>query len=228
MDDAAVALGYIRVSTEDQSLHGVSLEAQEHRVRSYCEALGYTLELTIREEGTSAKIPLAKRPGGKQLFARIDQGGVRYVVVWKLDRLFRNASDALTVSDRMRAQGVELCFITESINTSTPQGQFFYTLTAAFAELERAMIAERTRYALQHKRSTGKVFGSTPLGYRREGDALFDDPRERALLTRLHRMHESGQSLRRIAAILNEEGMPTKQRGIWHASTVRHLLARSY
>ena len=63
-----VALGYVRVSTDEQVLTGVSLDAQEARFRDYCKGLSLPVSSLIRETGVSATIPLKKRPGGKDLF----------------------------------------------------------------------------------------------------------------------------------------------------------------
>jgi DNA invertase Pin-like site-specific DNA recombinase len=89
------AISYIRVSTDDQVRGGVSLDAQEERIRAYCEASNLKLISVVREEGVSAAIPLDQRPGGRNLIRQLNESKGANVVALKLDRLFRNAEDAL-------------------------------------------------------------------------------------------------------------------------------------
>lgn len=111
-----------------------------------------------------------------------------------------------------------------SLNTASPFGRFFFTNVAAFAELERAMIAERIRSALRFKRDRGEVYGSTPYGYERDGDALREHGSELATVARIRALSTDGESLAAIARRLNAESVPTKRGGRWYPSTVRYLL----
>jgi site-specific DNA recombinase len=88
------AIGYARVSTEEQARHGISLDAQVERIKAYCVAAGLQLAGIISEEGVSGSKPLSIRPGGQQLVGSIPPRG--HIVALKLDRLFRDAADALT------------------------------------------------------------------------------------------------------------------------------------
>ena len=104
-------------------------------------------------------------------------------------------------------------------------GRLFLTMTAAFAELERNLTRERTAAALGFKRSRLEAYGPTPLGYAREGDRLTESSAELDLVKRMQLLRKQGWSLRQIATALNAEGVPGKQGGRWHASTVRYVLA---
>jgi hypothetical protein len=81
------ALCYTRVSTVEQSKFGFSLDAQEERLRAYCQMVGLEVVELIREEGVSGSISLAKRPAGAKLLQLMD-GGIGHVVCLNLDRLF--------------------------------------------------------------------------------------------------------------------------------------------
>ncbi len=63
------AVLYVRVSTDEQARHGVSLEAQEERLRAYCTMRGFEVAATIRDEGVSAYKHLHTRPGGAELLS---------------------------------------------------------------------------------------------------------------------------------------------------------------
>ena len=102
------AVCYIRVSTEEQAREGVSLEAQEERLRAYCKMTGLEVVEMIREGGVSATKLLKDRPGGKILTELINNKKANHVVAFKLDRLFRNAEDALQQTREWDKKGVTL------------------------------------------------------------------------------------------------------------------------
>jgi DNA invertase Pin-like site-specific DNA recombinase len=100
----------------------------------------------------------------------------------------------------------------------------FLTLTAAFAELERNLIAERTQAALLFKKSKRQVYGAVPYGYSRYGDALKVIEMEFDIVQKIQDWHARGWPLRKIADKLNRRRIRTKQRRRWHPSTVRYIL----
>ena len=100
------AICYIRVSTQEQSQQGVSLAAQEERLQAYCLMAGLEVAKIIREEGISGSKPLADRPGGRELLALVHTKKVKHIVALKLDRLFRDAADALNQSRTWDKAGV--------------------------------------------------------------------------------------------------------------------------
>jgi DNA invertase Pin-like site-specific DNA recombinase len=228
-------LGYIRVSTKEQAAEGISLEAQEQKVRAYCALKGVVLEHLIVDAGVSASKPLAKRPGGKQLLALAAAGGA--VVAFKLDRLFRDCVDCLDVVRRWDQAGTALHLIDmggQAIDTSTAMGRFFLTVMAGAAELERNLISERTSSALQHLRAQGVSMGRAPYGFRYADEAgadgrrqLVEVPSELETLGRMQRLRSAGMSLAAVAAVLNDDAVPTKRGGTWKANTVRRILSRA-
>lgn len=109
------------------------------------------------------------------------------------------------------------------MNTGSAMGRFFLTMTAGFAELERGLCSERTVTAMAHKKAKRQAYSPTPLGYRREGDVLVEDPGELATVGRIKALRGAGQSYGRIADLLNVEKAPTKQGGRWYATTVRKV-----
>jgi len=220
------AVAYIRVSTNQQAMFGVSLEAQQSRLEAYCGMCGLSLVSTIREEGVSASVALSDRPGGAQLLALLKQG-VGNVVTLKLDRLFRDAEDALRQTRVWDKEGVSLHLVDfggSSLNSSSALGRMMIGLLAGFAEFERNLIAERTTSALAFKKQHRQVFNHTPFGYRREGNMLVVAPDEQAIVTQVKAWRAEGATLRSIAARLTQENVPTKTGGRWFPSTVSNLL----
>ena len=218
---------YLRVSTDEQARDGVSLAAQEERLKGYCMMSGLAIVTLIREEGVSGRTPLAHRPGGKEMLRLVRAGQVQHIVGMKLDRLFRDAEDCLRQTREWDKAGITLHLLDlggQAVSTSTAMGRMMLTMVSAFAELERNLIAERTAGALQHKKQQRQAYSPTPYGYQREGDRLLPDPVELAVVARIKALHAGGASLRRIAAILNDEGIPSKTGRAWVSSALWYLL----
>jgi len=218
---------YTRVSTQEQSESGVSLDAQDERLRAYATLAGLQVVTLIREEGVSGRTPIAHRPGGKEMLRLIRAGQAQHIVALKLDRLFRDAEDALRQTREWDKSQVTLHILDlggQMVNSASAMGRMMLTVIAGMAELERSLIAERTAAALQHMKAHRQVYSPTPLGYRRDGDMLVPIPEELALVARIQSMHESGVSLRTIAQTLNGEGIPGKAGGRWYAATVKKIL----
>jgi len=224
------AIGYVRVSTRDQAEHGVSLAAQEARIRAYCELAGLELVALVCENGVSGSRPLALRPAGGELVRALAQGKASHVIALKLDRLFRDAADALEQTRAWDRKGIALHLIDcggQAINTGSAMGRALLTLMAGFAELERNLIAERTAAALQHKKAKREAYSPTPYGFDRADGRLIPNARELGTVARMRALAQSGRSLCAIARTLNGEGVATKRggRARWHARTVAYVLS---
>lgn len=223
------AIAYTRVSTQEQAIQGVSLEAQEARLRAYCTLAGLELVEIVREEGVSGSKPLASRPGGARLLEALESGEASHVVALKLDRLFRDAVDAMSKTKQWDGSGVSLHLVDmggQAINTGSAMGRFFLTMMAGFAELERNLISERTSAALQHKIAQGFHVGSPALGFDMVDGELQENTSEAATVARIHELHAAGYTLRSIASTLTAEGYQTKRGGAWGPSTVSYVLKR--
>ena len=221
------AIGYIRVSTDTQADHGVSLEVQRERLTAYAALHELDLVEVVADEGVSASIPLADRRGGAQLLDLVQERQAGHVVAMKLDRLFRDAADALTQTRTWDRAGVAMHLIDvggQTVNSSTAMGRMFLTMMAGFAELERNLIAERTTAALQHKKRRRRVYNHVPLGYVRDGDGLRTDEQEQAIIERIMTWRRGGSSYGTIAKRLNADGITGKQGGTFHASTIHKIV----
>lgn len=220
------AIGYVRVSTEDQVSNGVSLAQQRERITAYCTSKGLDLVAMYADNGVSAGKPLSTREGGKAMLTALANGEAQHVVSLKLDRLFRDAIDCLESVKAWDREGVSLHLIDmggDSLNTGSPTGKCFLTMAAAFAELERGLCRERVRQALAHKKAHLQAYARTPIGYSREGNTLAEDPGELATVSRIQALRLEGVSYSSIAATFNAENVPTKRGGKWFASTVRYI-----
>ncbi len=221
---------YCRVSTVDQVENGCSLDAQIDRLSAYATASGLDVVAVFREEAVSGTIALEDRPEGKKLVSLIASGAVKHVIVLKLDRLFRSAVDALTVTTNWDKKGISTHFADmggSSMNTGSAVGKMILTVFAGMAELERNLIGERTALSLAHKKKNNMAYSPTPFGKDREEDRLTDNREEMDVIADIHRMREEGISLRAIVNSLNQRGIPTKQGKRWHVSTIVYILKRT-
>jgi DNA invertase Pin-like site-specific DNA recombinase len=220
------AVGYVRVSTEEQVAGGVSLEAQRARIEGYCALHDLALVEIHADEGISGK-RADNRPG---LQRAIDDACRRraILVVYSLSRLARSTRDAIEIADRMGKAGADLVSITERIDTTSGMGRFFFTTIAALAQLERDLISERTTMALAHKRQQGqRVSHEIPLGYKlaKDGVRLVANPKEQAIVERIVKLRRRGLSSRQIIAELEAVGMRPKRGGKWHPKVILRVCA---
>ena len=221
------ALGYARVSTDEQAREGVSLQAQVARIRAYAQAKELELLDVLTDDGISGKT--LERPALRELIQRCESGEVGHVVVVKLDRLTRHTRDLLAlVDDLFLAREIELHSVSESLDTSTPHGRFVLTLFGGLAQMERELIGERTRTAMAYKREQRQPTSHPPLGFQAIGSrkSMEPVPEELETVRKILERWRRGGSYLGIAAQLNTDGIPTKRGGRWHAATVRKIVQR--
>lgn len=175
-------IGYVRVSTNDQN---TALQ------RNALECAGCEL---IFEDKMSGKT--SDRPGLKKVLRTLSEGDT--LVVWKLDRLGRSMRHLVTLIEDLRGRGINFRSLTDSIDTSTPMGRFFFHVMGALAEMERELIVERTRAGLAAARAQGRIGGRRPK--------LTEEQWAQA-----GRLLEAGESRQRVALIF-DVGMSTLYR----------------
>lgn len=143
---------YVRVSTEDQSV-----ENQELVLREYCKRENFEIYEVYKDKGVSGS--KTSRPALDKMLQDMRDRKFNAVLVWKFDRLGRSTIHLLQVLEEMKSRGVRLIATSQNIDTSTDIGNFFFTIIAGIAELERAMIRERVNLGLKRARSQGKTLG---------------------------------------------------------------------
>jgi len=221
------AIGYVRVSTEDQAKEGISLDNQKSKIEAYCKLKDLDLSEIIEDAGISAKN--LKRPGVQRVLKLARTKQVDAVVIYKLDRIFRSTVDALETTRLFDKWGVSFHSIEETLDTQSAMGRFFFTLTAALAEMERCIIGERTKAALSHKRSRNeKTGGDVPYGYDlTPAGILIKNDNEQRIIRIIRNLNRDGYSLRKICRELEKSGHRTKRgNDLWHPQTISSILKR--
>ena len=218
------AIGYARVSTDKQADRGVSLDAQQEKIRAMAVVHAAELADIIVEAGESAKS--LNRPGMLRLLALVDSGKVQTVIVAKLDRLTRSVKDLCELLERFEKRGAALISVAESLDTSSAAGRLVLNIMTAVSQWEREAIGERTRDALSHKRSNGERVGNVAFGYRLAADGVHVEPdeAEQAAIAAIQKLRASGHSLRYIAAVLNQEGWRTRRGSQWRLESVARVV----
>jgi DNA invertase Pin-like site-specific DNA recombinase len=221
------AIGYARVSTDGQATDGVSLDAQQARIRAWCEANSVELVGLHVDAGLSG-CRSDNRPGlQRALLAACKQRTA--LVVYSLSRLARSTKDAIPISEQLAKHGADLVSLSERIDTTTAAGKMVFRMLAVLAEFERDQIAERTKGALSHMRTQGKrISGRLPYGYdlAPDGQNLLPNQQEQEGLRVMLALRKAGKGRRRIAAALSKQGIPTKTGTAWSSQAVGAILKR--
>jgi site-specific DNA recombinase len=221
------AVGYIRVSSEEQAASGFGLTTQEQAIRAFATSQGYELVEVISDPGVSGATMPSERPGYGRIMEMAEAGSFAVLLVWKFDRLARQIVYAVTAANDLHERlGVQLRSVTEPIDTATPMGRTVFAILAGMAEQERAVITERTFLGRREKATRGGYAGgAAPLGYRKDSKAsLAVDDAQAVTVRRIFASRAEGQGLQQIADALNSELVPTARGGRWWPATVRYVL----
>jgi DNA invertase Pin-like site-specific DNA recombinase len=225
------AIGYVRVSTEEQAKDGESLQRQEALIRAEAERQGWELGALLRDEGISGGKSASKRPGFAALTALVEAKAADVVIVADLSRLSRSQKDTLIFLEDVCGPAKARLYTLDKgfVENKTVSGTMDLTLKALLAEVYRKEISEKTLRAMAYKRQRGeKLGGDVPFGFKADGGKLVADESEQAVIRLAQEHRQRGFSLREIAAKLQEIGATTK-RGLaeWNAMQVQRILARA-
>lgn len=216
-------VGYIRVSTEDQAAHGVSIAAQRERLEAYCVATGRRIDVMIVDEGQSAKN--LDRAGMRRILDGVAADEIGTVIVLKIDRATRSVKDLALLLDLFAKHNADFVSVSEAIDTSSAAGRMIVNLLGVLAQFEREQGGERTEFALAHKRRNRQAYAHAAFGWQRDGETIIPVQDEQKALRRMRKMHTEGHSLRDIGSWLTANGYIPRQGGKeWYAASVKAVL----
>ena len=225
------AIGYIRVSTNEQAESGLSLDAQRKKVEAQATLSDLELGAVLEDAGESASN--LNRPAMTDLLNRIDSGQVDCVVVAKLDRLTRSIKDLSELLDRLEkakradgGKGVDLISTAESLDTSTATGRLVINIMASVSQWEREVIAERTSAAMQELRAQGKSTGTPQFGFDFVDGERVENPQEQAILAEITGLRDQGETWETVANTLTESGHRTRRGGAFSRQGVHKIAKR--
>lgn len=205
------AVGYIRVSTEEQFLEGYSVAAQKNLIQKYCNANNYDLIDLYVEEGVTAKT--LNRPRVQELLTDAEQEKFDVVIVYRLDRLTRRLSNLTSLVELFLKHDIELKSLTENLDISSLSGRAMLQILGVFAEFELGSISERVAIAREQRArqgyydSPGGVFG---YDYDKENQTYSINEKEALIVREIFELHQSGKGVDYICRELNSKGVKTR------------------
>lgn len=216
--------GYIRVSTHGQAEDGVSLDAQEAKIRAWADLNGYDRVAIFIDAGISGK-RADNREGLQAALSTVGKGDA--LVVYSLSRLARSTKDTLEIADVLMKKGTDLVSICEKIDTTTAAGKMVFRMLAVLSEFELDQIRERTKGAMSHKKSKQELVGAVPYGFRLAADGvhLEECPAEQSVIAEAKRLRDAGLSLRAISHELAVKGFKTRNGNAFAATQINRMLA---
>ncbi len=205
-------VAYVRVSTREQADTGHGIDAQRTELRRQAELRGWSIVAWCEDLGVSGKD--MKRDSLTEAVRLVESGSADALVATKIDRVSRSVADFASLVCRANMKGWALVVLDIGLDLTTPMGKFTANVLCAAAELERDMIAQRTRDGLAAARAKGVKLG---------GPRLLPD----AVADRIRQLRSEGATLTAIADLLNEEVSTATGKGHWFPATVRAVLNRS-
>ena len=227
-------VSYIRFSTV-QNAQSDSPDYHRVRIKEYCKFKGW--EIINFYEDLAYSGGDNTRPAYLRLKQDIQNNEFDAIVVSKLDRLGRSTKELLEFAELCKENKVHIISLAETIDTSTPQGYFFFTITSAFAQLERETTSIRVKASVPIRAKQGRSLGGLAIyGYKWEpipGDEnhqrLVPVPEEAYVRRLIYDLYCKLRRVRTVARILNEKGYRTratksKPSHPFSDSTVRRLI----
>ena len=193
---------YVRVSTQEQKLHGLSLDAQKMKLTEYAEAHNMKIVEWYIDEGVSARKLIRKRPELQRMIQDAEKGKFERIIFIKLDRFFRSVAEYHECMKRITP--VLWTTTEEKYDLSTAQGRMLVNMKLTIAEMEADMAGERVDIVNEYKVSTGQpLSGSMPFGFQIVTDEnthrkkIIRDPDEEDVMYDLIKHYMTHQSKRR-------------------------------
>lgn len=216
------AIGYIRVSTDQQAERGSSLENQRERIEDFCKKNGMRLVEIFEDAGFSARS--TNRPAFKEMMKYISDGKVDALVVWHSNRFARNLRDYVVNLYEIERRKVTFHSIEEP-EFSGSSGKAMRNLLAVFAEYQSDLTGEQVRSVKGTLKKNKKVYcGFAPLGYKNKDGVLELQKSDMQIVEEVKTLRANGMSMNKIAKRLNAKGLRGNKGGKFHTSTIEKIL----
>ncbi|WP_094869776.1 recombinase family protein [Paenibacillus sp. VTT E-133280] len=224
---------YVRVSTEEQAEHGYSIDAQLKTLTDYSKLYNYEIYREYVDRGISGK-SMDNRFELQQMLQDAKNNLFDTVLVWKFNRLARNAEHLSQIVNILNKNNVAFMSMTEQFDTSTSHGKFMLHIMGAVGQLERDTIVDNVKMGHKQRARTGKHNGKLPLGYRSVEDIVNGVrsreskveivPEEEVIILKIFERFATGRGFKSIANELNHEGYVTRSGGAFSISGVKEIL----
>jgi site-specific DNA recombinase len=214
---------YTRVSTEEQAKEGYSLSAQEERLRAYAKSQGWSVYKIYVDDGYSAASK--ERPALKRLLLDSSLKRFDIVLVYKIDRLSRSLKDLIEIVAELNRFDVGFKSCTELIDTTRPEGRLMFHQFGSFAQYERELISQRTRFGMMKRLRQGLWNGQAPYGYTITDGKLAVDEKEVNTVKMLFELYlKKNMGVVAISRELNRVGIKPRRGRMWKGNTIHNIL----
>jgi DNA invertase Pin-like site-specific DNA recombinase len=218
------AVAYLRVSTDKQADHGLSLDAQRAKVEAYASLYDVDLVAVEVDAGYSAK-SLA-RPALERALGMLRSRKADAILVVKLDRLTRSVRDLADLIERyFRDERRALLSVSEQIDTRSAAGRMVLNVLTSVGQWEREAIGERVAAVVAYKQDRGEyIGGAAPYGFAVSDGELVRVEAEQAVIEQARKLRAAGLALRAVAATLDERGVRSRAGRTFAAAQVARML----
>jgi DNA invertase Pin-like site-specific DNA recombinase len=220
-----LAVSYVRVSTDDQTL---GPDAQRAQIAAWAARQGVTVVATFEDHGVSGAAELANRPELLAALAAVRTHGAGILVAAKRDRIARDTVVAAMVERTAIVAGAVVRTADGSSDATGPEGMMMRGVADLFAAYEREVIRARTRAALGVKKARGERTGELPYGFRvaADGVRVETDEAEQGVLALVRELRAGGLSQRKIALALATRGLLSRAGQAFGQTQISRMLAR--
>lgn len=197
---------YVRVSSQEQKLHGLSVDNQVATCKRFCKENGYEVVNIYNDAGISARKTYKKRPALLQLIEDCQQGNVDLIIFTKLDRFFRSVPDYYACMEQLN--NVPWRAIEEDYETETSSGVFKVNIMLSVAQSEADRTSERVKSICNYRIANGEFCGRPPTGYIKKDGHLYKDENTRAAVEAFFKTYIETHSTYKAMEVSMELGVP--------------------
>ena len=225
---------YCRVSTEEQSENGYSIDEQERLLEEWCKKMGYVIYKCYSDRGISGK-NIKDRPALKELLSDAKAGKFDMVISWKINRVSRKLEDVLKIVNILEKNNITFKSYSEPFETDTPAGRMQFQMMALIGEFERGTIAQNVKMGMIAKAKSGNWCGGRVLGYdlvpnnspeeeKKGKNKLKINEKEAEIVRFIFNEYSKGKGYKAITNQINKLGYKTKKGNNFSVGSIRDIL----
>ena len=225
---------YCRVSTEEQSENGYSIDEQERLLEEWCKKMGYVIYKCYSDRGISGK-NIKDRPALKELLSDAKAGKFDMVISWKINRVSRKLEDVLKIVNLLEKNNITFKSYSEPFETDTPAGRMQFQMMALIGEFERGTIAQNVKMGMIAKAKSGNWCGGRVLGYdlvpnnspeeeKKGKNKLKINEKEAEIVRFIFNEYSKGKGYKAITNQIYKLGYKTKKGNDFSVGSIRDIL----
>lgn len=221
---------YIRVSTEEQAMHGLSLAAQRDSLSQYAAEHQMKVVGLYADEGITARKKYRSRTEFMRMLDDVEHGKIDVILFIKLDRWFRNVADYYEIQKILDANNVQWITTEERYDTTTANGRLNLNIKLSIAQDESDRTSERIKFVFEGKRKRGEVTcGNVPLGYRIENKKMVLDEEKAKIAYAIFQKYIDCRSVYGVQMwLIDAYGIRYSSTAVTHMLSNERYIGRAY